>query len=291
VTIILSSIQKTTLIQNCLDLPGTGSAHLFYSCRQKETDYVRHINNTENASSSGNLPVETSTTNSGLAAINEYLNEAAPQTSIGKLVKFSKHGEFVRGAEAEVIPEETVVTVACDLTLVGFIRWLDNKPAEHRLVLISSGRPRYTREQLGHHDKNLWPRDGKGEPRDVWQATMYTPMMDGDGEIFTFTTSSKSGINSLNQLLRRYATHAKRHPSEYPHVKLICGSFIPGKDKSIGEVLYPDFEPAGWVSRSEFDEALKVLGVELDQQVEHVEETASLPKPNNKDEFDDMLPF
>jgi hypothetical protein len=69
-------------------------------------------------------------------------------------------------------------------------------------------------------------------------------------------------------------------------VRLTCGSYR-HRDKSIGEVLFPDFEPAGWVNRGEFDEALRILGIELDHQVEHVEDSA-LPKP---DEFGDSIGF
>jgi hypothetical protein len=70
------------------------------------------------------------------AAINKYLAEADPQSTIGKLIKFSK-GEFLKGQDLEVVPEGAMFTAACDMTLRGYIRWADNKPVEHRLVRIT----------------------------------------------------------------------------------------------------------------------------------------------------------
>ena len=155
----------------------------------------------------------------GLSALNEYLADADPQNMIGKLLKFSK-GEFLLGQDAEVIPEGALYTVACDMVLTGFIRWHDGRPAEHKLVRVATGAPLYRRDELGHNDKSQWETDLKGRPRDPWQATMYVPVMNHDGEVSTYTTNSGSGINSLHRLLRRYATHAARHPDVYPLVKL-----------------------------------------------------------------------
>jgi hypothetical protein len=274
-------------------------------------DHIKQVEITAPTKSENANP-STGIESSALAAINDYLAENAPQTAIGLIVKFSKHGEFLKGPQAEAIPEGTLVTAACDRALVGFIMWVDGKPI-HKVMMISSGKSLYQRAQLGHHDRNLWehedkpnkdtPLDRNGVPRrDPWKPVMYVPMMTADGEIFTLSITSKSGINSANQLLRRYATHAKRHPTDYPLIKLTRGSFA-HKDKTIGDVLYPDFEPAGWVNRAEFDEALQTLGIEFDQQTERVEGTtakqvertetpAALPKPRQQeDEFQDSITF
>jgi hypothetical protein len=208
-----------------------------------------------------------------IAAINSYLAEEDPQNMIGKLIKFSK-GEYLKGLDAEVVPLGTLVTVACDMTLSGFIRWEDGKPVEHKLVRVASGAPLYRRGELGYHDKEAWPKDSNGEPRDPWQPALYAPVMDAEGEIATFTTGSVSGIKSYHRLLRRYATHAARHPGFYPLVKLQA-SFFKHSDKSIGKVFYPDFEPAGYVERTEFVEALEAMGV----TAANAPEQAALPAP------------
>ena len=214
-------------------------------------------------------------------AINKYLADADPQQTIGKLLKFSK-GEFLKGQDLEPVPAGTVFAAACDMALRGYIRWADNKPAEHRLVRIASGAPMPRREDLGHHDKSQWEKDLKDEPRDPWGECMYLPLMAEDGELATFTTSSKSGIKSLNRLLRRYAIHAARHPDDYPVVKLKADFFM-HSDRAIGKVFFPDFEPAGYVNRAEFLEALEAVGVLVETPV------AALPSP--KDEMNDSLEF
>ena len=197
-----------------------------------------------------------------IAALTDYINNADPQQTIGKLLKFSK-GEFLLGQDAEVIAEGTTYVVAADdMVLTGFIRWDNGKPVEHKLVRISSGEPLFRREELGHNDRSAWPKDAKGEPRDVWQAAIYIPVIDEVGELSTFTSGSSSGIKSVNRLLRRYVNHAARHPEQYPLVSL-KKSFFVHSDKWIGKIFFPDFEPAGWVDRAEFVEAMEIIGVNV----------------------------
>jgi hypothetical protein len=220
-----------------------------------------------------NLPASPANTATAIAT---YLNEVEPQTTIGKLLKFTK-GEFLLGFDGEIVPEGAIYTAACDLALAGFIRWQDGRPAESRLVRIASGDPPVRRENLGHHDRTKWDADARGEVRDPWQPCMYVPMQSADtGEVVTFTTGSASGIKSVHRLLRTYAAHAASHPNEYPSVKL-RKSFWLHPEKSIGRVYFPDFEPAGYVDRSDFCTALAALGVSVDTQ------PAALPAPKVND--------
>jgi hypothetical protein len=229
-----------------------------------------------------NVPVVTSEPPTAVVAISSYLAAEDPQATIGKLIKFSK-GEFLKGQDLEVVPDSTAFAVACDLTLKGFIRWFDGKPAEHRIVRIASGAPLPRREDLGYLDQGQWPMDPQGKPRDPWQPAMYVPMMSTSGELATFTTGSVSGIKSVNRLLQRYATHAARHPDDYPIVRLKA-SFFMHSDRAIGKVFYPDFEAAGYVDKAEFCDALEAIGVSINRP-----DQAALPKP--ADEMDDEIPF
>jgi hypothetical protein len=217
-----------------------------------------------------------------VVAINNYIATEDPQAMIGKLIKHSK-GEFLKGQECEVVPEGTLFTVACDMTLRGYILWQDGKPAKHVLTCIASGAPLPQREDLGHDDKALWEVGADGKARDPWQPVMYVPVMGSDGELATFTNGSVSGIKSINRLLKRYATHAARHPDDYPLVKLKVAFFM-HSDRAIGKVFYPDFEPAGYVDRSEFCEALEAVGVDVNRP-----EQKALPKP--ADEMNDSVDF
>jgi hypothetical protein len=217
-----------------------------------------------------------------VTAIASYLAAEDPQATIGKLIKFSK-GEYLKGMDAEVVPTESLFSVACDMTLCGFIRWHDGKPAEHKIVRIASGDPVPRRDDLGYDDKDEWPVDAKGDSRDPWQPVIYIPMMSEAGELGTFTTGSRSGIKSVHRLLRRYATHAARHPDDYPLIRLKVAFFM-HSDRAIGKVFYPEFEPAGYVDRAEFCEALEAIGIDVNRT-----EQKALPKP--VDEMNDVIPF
>jgi hypothetical protein len=111
-----------------------------------------------------NVPVVIDNSNE-LAAIENYLAQEYPQTTIGKLLKFSK-GEFLKGVDGDVVPEDSLFAVACDMMLDGFVRWHDGRPAEQKLVRIASGAPLYRREDLDFNDKDEWPKDAKGKSRD-----------------------------------------------------------------------------------------------------------------------------
>ena len=148
---------------------------------------------------------------SAIAAIDNYLAEQDPQTTIGKLIKFAK-GEYLKGQDAEVVPLGSLFVVACDMTLSGFVRWEDGKPAEHKLIRVTSGDRPYQRQDLGFLDKEQWPKDTDGEPKDPWQPVIYVPIMDSDGEIATFTTGTVTGTKSYFRLLRRKCDACQASP-------------------------------------------------------------------------------
>jgi hypothetical protein len=188
--------------------------------------------------------------------------------------------------DAEVVEEGTLLTLACDLTMKGFIWWADSKPAEQRIIRIASGARLYRREELGHTDQSQWEVDSKtSKPRDPWQPVMYLPAMDENGGLMTFTSGTKGGADLINKTLRRYAMHTKRHPDDYPMVRLAVNSYQ-HSDRSIGKVFVPDFAPAGDISRAEFLEALEALGIAVETS-----DAAALPAPSLKEEMNDSLDF
>jgi hypothetical protein len=219
-----------------------------------------------------NVPAVTSGVNA-LAAIDTSLAEADSRTGYGKLLKFSR-GQYLLGADGDVIAKNTVVTAGCDLTLVGFVRWEDGQPVEHKLLPVTSGGPFYRRVDLGFHDKEAWEKNSAGEARDPWQEQILLPMMNADGEINTFVTGSVTGKKSVLRLLREYRNHAKRNPNNYPQIKLGVDHFV-HSDKTIGKVFYPSFEVVGHVDRTAFTEALGSLGVTAGEA----------PQPSNEAAF------
>ena len=71
----------------------------------------------------------------------------------------------------------TIVIAAIDQLLVGWIRWENGKPAEHRMELVASGQIRHSGPDLGYLDQAKWEVDNNGKPRDPWQNTAYLPLL------------------------------------------------------------------------------------------------------------------
>jgi hypothetical protein len=188
----------------------------------------------------------------------------APRHIIGKLLRFSK-GDFFAGEESEPIPVGTKLTVAPDELLAGWIKWTDGKPTEHNMVRVADRKLPAKRSDLGDQDRSVWERDDRGEPRDPWQFTNYLPMMDENGELYTFTTSSTGGVAAVSNLVRRYGHHRKRHPDVYPIISLGVGSYQHGK-KEYGRIKFPDFIPAGYEPKTQFLAALKGAGFVSSEQ-------------------------
>ena len=167
-----------------------------------------------------------------------YADAVSPRHIVGKLLRFSK-GDFFAGEESEPIPCGTKLTVAADELLAGWIKWADGRPTEPNMVRVADGKPPLKRSDLGDRDRSTWEADERGEPRDPWQFTNYLPMMDEDGELYTFATSSAGGLTAVSDLVRRYGQHRRRHPDVYPIVMLGVNSYQ-HKKKEYGRIKYPN---------------------------------------------------
>jgi hypothetical protein len=187
-----------------------------------------------------------------------YADAVSPRYIIGKLLRFTK-GDYFAGEECEPIPIGTKFTVAADELLAGHVKWTDGKPVEHIMVRVADGKLPPKRSDHGDQDRSAWESDDHGEPRDPWQFTNYLLMMDENGELYTFTTSSTGGVDAVSNLVRRYGHHRRRHPDVYPIISLGVGSY-PHKKKEYGRIKYPDFIPAGYEPKTQFLAALKAAG-------------------------------
>jgi hypothetical protein len=209
-----------------------------------------------------------------------YANAVAPQYIIGEMLRFSK-GDWIAGKD-NTIPVGTTFTVAPTELLAGWIQWLNSKPVSHEMVRVEDGIPPKKREELGDTDASQWPVDKDGKPKDVWQFTNYLPMMDEDGKVYTFTTSSRGGITAVAQLLRLFANHRKRHPDVFPVIKINTDSYQ-HKDRDLGRIKYPVFEPAGYLPKGDFLAALAEAGHTAAEAAPAATESAD-------DEFNDSIP-
>jgi hypothetical protein len=209
----------------------------------------------------------------------------APRHTIGDRLKLNQQtGLYLAGfgQGRETIPVGTPIAVAPDLAMAGYVKWKD-KVCTVRAIRGDSGLPPIERSDLDEKDKSLWPVGLSGEQEDPWRPTVFVPMMDGEGRLFTFEINSLSGLREIGQLLRRFKQHARRHPDVYPIVKLDVATFTP-KDKKI-TIFKPSFAPAGYVARAKFHAALAEAGYvgELETAGQVVDEPV--------DEMNDEIPF
>jgi hypothetical protein len=192
-----------------------------------------------------------------------FADALAPRHIIGKLLKFSK-GDYLCGEKLEVIPIGTTLTANLDEMLSGWIKWRGGQPTEHTMVRIALGAAPPKRSELGDNDESSWELDNSGQPKDPWTFTNYLPLMAHDGELFTFTTSSRGGLGAVADLSRRYAKHRRNNPDVFPIIALEVGSYEHAQ-KAFGRIKFPVFKPMGYEPKSRFVEALAGSGVDATQ--------------------------
>jgi len=184
---------------------------------------------------------------------NPFLNygEAAKQTSIvGDLLKFSK-GDWSAGQNNTMIAEGTQFIANMDELLIGWIRWSDMKPTDHVMGKVSKRFQPPRRSELGDLDSAQWETDENGQTRDPWQLSNYLLMQDEDGQLYTFTTSSRGGLNAVGDLCLKYGKMSRQKPDQYPVVAIGTGSYL-HSNKAYGRIKYPTFEIVGWAAKSKF---------------------------------------
>ena len=171
---------------------------------------------------------------------------------VGELLKFSK-GDWLAGAENREIADGTKMVVAMDTLIIGWQRWQDQRPVGYRMGLLIEGFVPPLREDLGDNDESLWEQDDDGNARDPSQMTNYVQLVDPENRdaIFTFTTSSKGGLNAVAKLCREYgrAREKEQREEQYPLIRLDSGSYA-HRDRSLGRIKFPQFNIVGWVDKT-----------------------------------------
>jgi hypothetical protein len=182
--------------------------------------------------------------------VEKYLDEYAPSTFSGKLLKFSKEGKFIIVDTGAEIGEETDFLALCDETLVGWIKFNGpGNPPDRIQGLLYEGFEMPSRDTLGDEDRSQWENGLDGTPADPWQHQQCLVLQEtGTGEIFTFTTSSETGRRAVGNLLRHYERLRRSDPSLCPIVRLKKGGYA-HKEKRIGWVNTPLFVVVGKASK------------------------------------------
>jgi hypothetical protein len=180
-----------------------------------------------------------------------YLDEIAPSTITGRLLKFSKEGRFVTNDDGEPISEDAEFIAPCDETLVGWIRFHEEGTPPDRIQgLLYAGFEMPEREALGDMDPNAWPTGVSGQPADPWQHQMCVVLQHADTkELYTFSTTSVTGRRAVGTLLRHYERMQRIGANEVPVVRLKAGGFN-HRDDRVGWVPAPVFAVVGRAPRA-----------------------------------------
>ena len=176
-----------------------------------------------------------------------YLDEIAPASIAGRLVKFDKSGRFITADDGEPIDDARDFVALCDETLIGWIKFDPDgiAPPERHAGLRYDGFVMPPRETLGDLDEAEWPAGLSGAPTDPWQHQILLVLEDRTShELFTFATSSKTGRKAVGNLLRYYDRISKQSADAYPITRLKAGGFN-HKDPRIGWVPVPNFAIVG----------------------------------------------
>jgi len=219
--------------------------------------------------------------NSGVDPFEAYANAISPRTIVGELLKFSK-GDYLVGEEGKVLKTGTKFTANLDELLVGWIKWQGGKPVEHRMVRVADGIAAAARTDLGDANTANWEKDKDGEAKDPWQFSNYLPLLDAEGKLYTFTTSSRGGLGAIGELARRYGRHRRHNPDVHPVITLDVDSYQ-HKNKEFGRIKFPQFTAAGYEQKARFSEAMAAAGYAV-SEVQSVEEDTA-------DEFNDAISF
>jgi hypothetical protein len=140
--------------------------------------------------------------------------------------------------------------VLADETLVGWIKFNGAGEAPDRVGgLLFDGFVLPLRESLGDLDESAWEEGLNGQPQDPWlhQQNLVLQRTDTQ-ELFTFSTTSKTGRKAVGNLLRHYTRMKKSHPDELPVVRLGKGGFQ-HSDQRVGFVVTPVFVVVGRAPR------------------------------------------
>lgn len=183
----------------------------------------------------------------------QYGSQMSQSNITGQLLKFSK-GDWLFGQDDEEMKAGTKLVANIPELMVGWIKWVDNKPVEQLMGRLADGFQPKRRSELGDNDDTTWEVDAQGKPRDPWQFTNYLLMKRPgkkavDDELFTFTTSSRGGLGALGALCKTYGQEMRTKPDELPIVELDVNSYNhPNKD--FGRIKVPVFNVVGWESKS-----------------------------------------
>jgi hypothetical protein len=175
-----------------------------------------------------------------------YMDETAPASIAGRMVKFTKDGDFITHDDGQPLPESAEFVALTDQTLIGWVKFNgEGEPPDRVMGCLYGDFVMPARETLGDLDQKKWELGLDNQPADPWQHHQYLVLQDtSTSELFTFVTSSKTGRRAVVTLLRHYDRMRNNHPDELPVVRLRKGGFT-HSDSRVGWVNTPVFVVCG----------------------------------------------
>jgi hypothetical protein len=227
-----------------------GMANLIASAKQEQT--AAPTANKPTMPAAANKPVAAPTAGTqvtapaGKTSLEIYLEQATPPAIAGRLIKFSKEGQFVTRDDGTPIDPDTDFIFLAPYTMAGWIKFNgDGMPPDRVMGLICDGFIKPKRDALPDNDKTQWPTDLSGEPDDPWKEQINLVLQNAyTRELFTFSTMTKTGRRAADNLLHHYQRMLRTHPDELPVVRLKPGGY---QDKQWGWVPTPVFAVVGRV--------------------------------------------
>jgi hypothetical protein len=203
-------------------------------------------------------------------AAQKYIDDLATSSIVGRLIKFSKDGQFFTVDDGEPVDPQADFIALADETLGGWIRFpADGGPPERVQGLIFQDFVLPKRETLGDTNESAWPAGISGAPTDPWQHQICLVLQRRDtAELFTFTTTSATGRRAVQHLLKHYERLTRTGSNEVPIVKLRPGGFN-HRDPRVGWVPTPNFAIVGSAPR----------------------DSAAKPAPTTAEVLQDEIPF
>ena len=179
----------------------------------------------------------------------KYGRAATSRSIFGRLLKFSKFGEYRAGQYDDEVAKGTRLAAYMNSFCIGYMRWEASRPVETIMGPVGEGFIPPKREDLGYLDQSQWEKFDDGRLKDPWSfcnsIVLYDQREAGDG-YYTFTTSSQGGIKALGLLSYEYGNRLRQKPDEFPVVALGVGSYQ-HPNRAYGEIRYPVFEVVDWV--------------------------------------------
>jgi hypothetical protein len=198
-----------------------------------------------------------------------YVDEIAPATMVGRMVKFNKDGNFVTADDDAIIGDDADFVALCDQTLVGWIKFNgEGQPPDRHMGLLYDGFIMPERSTLGDDDQAMWDMGLNGQPQDPWQHQIYLVLerRDETHELFTFVTSSITGRRAIGNLLRHYDRMEKAKAGAYPIIRLKVGGFN-HRDDRVGWVKVPVIAVVGRAPKESTAKPDSSLAADLNDQI------------------------